>query len=142
MEFITTRYDSLTDNYKRLVTLALAVFMTFTVLAFFPLNVLMIYSLSRAYTKNKVNLLLGMKEEALELYEQLKNLRKADSLQSIEKDENTDESSSISDEEAKRVTELTSMTEEDVTSIKKSISQTSISDNAEESKDPVLKKDE
>ena len=142
MEFITTRYDSLTDNYKRLVTLALAVFMTFTVLAFFPINVLMIYSLSRAYTKNKVNLLLGMKEEALELYEQLKNLRKADSLQSIEKEEDSDAGSHLSEEETKRVTELTSMTEEDVAGIKKSISQTSISDNAEESKDPVLKKDE
>ena len=142
MEFITTRYESLTDNYKRLVTLALAIFMTFTVLAFFPLNVLMIYSLSRAYSKNKVNLLLGMKEEALELYEQLKNLRKADSLQSIEKEEDSDEGSTLSEEEVKRVTELTSMTEEDVVGIKKSISQTSISDNAEESKDPVLKKDE
>lgn len=142
MEFITTRYDSLTDNYKRLVTLALAVFMTFTVLAFFPINVLMIYSLSRAYTKNKVNLLLGMKEEALELYEQLKNLRKADSLQSIEKEEDSDAGSHLSEEETKRVTELTSMTEEDVAGIKKSISQTSISDNTEESKDPVLKKDE
>lgn len=142
MEFITTRYESLTDNYKRLVTLALAIFMTFTVLAFFPLNVLMIYSLSRAYSKNKVNLLLGMKEEALELYEQLKNLRKADSLQSIEKDEDSDEGSTLSEEEVKRATELTSMTEEDVVGIKKSISQTSISDNAEESKDPVLKKDE
>lgn len=144
MEFISKHYESLSDNYKRLVTLAGAVFLTFTVLVLFPLNVLMIYTLSRAYSKNKVNLLLGMKEEFIELYEQLKNLRKLDSLQAIEKDEvrdnidhsstNDDSISDLSEEDTKRVIELTSMTTEDVVGIANSVN------NSEE--DSFLKKDE
>jgi hypothetical protein len=153
MEFISKRYESLSDNYKRLVTLGGAVFLTFTVLVLFPLNILMIYSLIRAYSKNKVNLLLGMKEEVLELYEQLKNLRKADSLQSLEKDEEldknervstTDDSTSdLSEEDTKRVIELTSMTEEDVAGIINSVSDSEdVEDINAETKDPILKKDE
>lgn len=141
MEFVKTHYESLNDNYKRLVTLVLATVLTFTVMLFFPVNVLMIYSLIRAYSKNKVNLLLGMKEEALELYEQLKSLRNADSLQSNEEEDEASSGSTdnnfdehLTEEETKKAEELTSMTEEDVAGILSSMNS--------DTKDPVLKKAE
>lgn len=152
MEFVKKQYNDLNDNYKRLVTLAGAILLNFTVLLVFPVNILMIYTLVRAYSKNKTNLLLGMKEEGLELYEQLKNLKKADSLQTLEKDEvanlsntNTDKkednvnSSVFTEDDSRKVTELTSMTEEDVAGILSSLND---SDKDVLEKDPVSKKDE
>ena len=152
MEFVKKQYDDLNDNYKRLLTLTGAILLNFTVLLVFPVNILMIYTLVRAYSKNKTNLLLGMKEEVLELYEQLKNLKKVDSLQTLEREDITNLSNTNNDKkeddvnsrvftdyDSKKVTELTSMTEEDVVGILSSLND---SDKDVVGKDPVSKKDE
>jgi len=150
MEFITTRYNNLNDNYKRLVTLGVAIFLNFTVLLFFPINILMIYSLTRAYQKNKTNLVSGMKEEVFELYEQLKNFKNSDSLKNnLEKEQMSDNGDTFSDdgdgdcdnfteEDTNKVKELTSITNNDVAGILNSLKES----NNEETKSPTLKKDE
>ena len=146
MEFITTHYNNLNDNYKRLVTLGVAIFLNFTVLLFFPLNILMIYSLTRAYQKNKTNLVSGMKEEVFELYEQLKNFKNSDSLKNnLEKEQVSDNNDTFSDdgdnfteEDTNKVKELTSITNNDVAGILHSLKES----NNVETKTPTLKKDE
>ena len=122
MEFITKHYSNLSDNYKRLITLIGSTILAFTVLFVFPLNILMVYTIIRAYSKNNSNLFIGMRDEFMELYQQLKNLRKADSLQSLEKDEVSEDIEDIdntsnddfTEEDTIKATELTSITAEDI----------------------------
>ena len=82
----------------------------------------MVYTIIRAYSKNNSNLFIGMRDEFMELYQQLKNLRKADSLQSLEKDEVSEDIEDIdntsnddfTEEDTIKATELTSITAEDI----------------------------
>ena len=105
----------------------------------------MIYSLTRAYQKNKTNLVSGMKEEVFELYEQLKNFKNSDSLKNnLEKEQMSDNHDTFSDgdnfteEDTNKVKELTSITNNDVAGILNSLKES----NNEETKSPILKKDE
>ena len=113
MQQATNYIKTLDENNKRLITLASAMLVTFTVLAIFPLNVLVIYLAARSYSNNRLDLYQGIKSEFVDLVSTIKQLNKdsskevqpknSESLPETKSSGNISELSEGSDEDTKKI---------------------------------------
>jgi hypothetical protein len=74
MQQATYYIKNLDENKQRLITLVTALLVTFTVLAIFPLNVLVIYLAVRSYANNRLDLYQGIKSEFFDLLASIRKL--------------------------------------------------------------------